>query len=97
MATGETGDGRETGETRHNNSPPTKKLRLRLGWGRGGVRVGLRLRLGWGRAIMPLLVVEYDFLSHDLIECEFKFSNVVFLYPLLSYSFIIPLQLQSDY
>ena len=26
-------------ETRHNNSPPTKKLRLRLSWGRGGVRV----------------------------------------------------------
>ena len=28
---------REKGETRHYNSPPTKKLRLRLGWGRGGV------------------------------------------------------------
>ena len=44
--TGETGDG-----TGHNNSPPTKSLRLRLGWGRGGVEVGLRLRLGWGSAI----------------------------------------------
>ena len=33
-------DERETGEKRHNNSPPTKKLRLRLGWGRGGVGVG---------------------------------------------------------
>ena len=42
-------------------------------------------------------LVEYDFLSHDLIECEFQFSNVVFMYQLLSYSFIIPLQLQSDY
>ena len=28
-------------ETRHNNSPPTKNLRLRLGWARGGVEVGL--------------------------------------------------------
>ena len=71
----ERGETRER-ETRHNNSPPTKKLRLRLGWGRGGVRVGLRLRLGWGRAIMPLLVVEYDFLSHDLIECEIKKKSV---------------------
>ena len=43
MATGrETGE-RETGETRHNNSPPTKKLRLRLGWGRGGVEVEVGL------------------------------------------------------
>ena len=32
-------------ETRHNNSPPTKKLRLRLGWGRGGVWV--KVGLGW--------------------------------------------------
>ena len=46
---------------------------------------------------MPLLLVEYDFLSHDLIECEFQFSNVVFMYYLLSYSFIKPLQIQSDY
>ena len=37
--TGETGSERETGETRHNNSPPTKRLRLRLGWGRDGVEV----------------------------------------------------------
>ena len=36
-------------ETRHNNSPPTKKLRLRLGWGRGGV--GVKVGLGWGSAI----------------------------------------------
>ena len=36
--TGETGDG-----TRHNNSPPTKRLRLRLGWGRGGVEVEVGL------------------------------------------------------
>ena len=28
-----------------------------------------------------------DFLSHDLIEWEFQFSNVVFLYQLLSYRF----------
>ena len=43
---GETGE-REMGEreTRHNNSPPTKKLRLRLGWGRGGVWV--KVGLGW--------------------------------------------------
>ena len=38
---------RDGGETRHNNSPPTKGLRLRLGWDRGGVEVGL----GWGSAI----------------------------------------------
>ena len=48
---GETGDGRERErerETRHNRSPPTKKLRLRLDWGRGGmVEVGV----GWGSAI----------------------------------------------
>ena len=30
--------------TRHNNSPPTKRLRLRLGWGRGGVEVEVGLR-----------------------------------------------------
>ena len=42
-------------------------------------------------------LVEYDFISHDLIECEFQFSNVVFMYYLLSYSFIKPLQIQSDY
>ena len=41
---------RETRETKHNNSPPTKKLRLRLGWGRAGVRV--ELGLGWGSAIL---------------------------------------------
>ena len=41
-------------ETRHNNSPPTKRPRLRLGWGRGRVEVGLRLRLGWGSAITSL-------------------------------------------
>ena len=42
------GDGIETRwETRHNNSPPTKKLRL--GWGRGGVWV--EVGLGWGSAI----------------------------------------------
>ena len=34
---------RERRETRHNNSPPTKKLRLRLSWGRGGARV----EVGW--------------------------------------------------
>ena len=39
----------ERQETRHNNSPPTKKLRLRLGWGRGGVWV--EVGLGWGSAI----------------------------------------------
>ena len=33
-------------------------------------------------------LVEYDFLSHDLIECEFQFSNVVFMYQLLSYSLV---------
>ena len=50
---GETGrDERdERRETRHNNSPPTKKLRLRLGWGRGGVWV--KVGLGWGSAIEP--------------------------------------------
>ena len=42
---------REKGETRrdgtrHNSSPPTKRLRLRLGLVRGGVGVGLRLGLG---------------------------------------------------
>ena len=42
-------------------------------------------------------LVGYDFISHDLIECEFQFSNVVFMYYLLSYSFIQPLQIQSDY
>ena len=43
---------RERRETRHNISPPTKKLRLRLGWGRGGVWV--EVGLGWGSAIMKL-------------------------------------------
>ena len=33
----------ERRETRHNNSPPTKKLMLRLGWGRGGVEVEVGL------------------------------------------------------
>ena len=28
---------------RHNNSPPTKRLRLRLGWGRVGVEVEVGL------------------------------------------------------
>ena len=35
-------DGRERRERDgigHNNSPPTKRLRLRLAWGRGGVEV----------------------------------------------------------
>ena len=51
-----TGDGREKRrETRHNNSPPTKKLRLRLGWGRG--RVWVEVGLGWGSAINPLVVI----------------------------------------
>ena len=42
---------RETREREkwHNNSPPTKRLRLRLGWDR--VRIGQRLRLGYGSAI----------------------------------------------
>ena len=35
----ESGDGRDG--TRHNNSPPTKRLMLRLGWYRDGVEVGL--------------------------------------------------------
>ena len=35
----------ETGETRHDNSPPTKNVRVRLGWGRGGVWV--EVGLGW--------------------------------------------------
>ena len=45
----ETRDKRERWETRHNNSLPTKKLRLRLGWGRGGVWV--KVGLGWGSVI----------------------------------------------
>ena len=49
--TGETGDRRET---RYNNSPPTKKLRLRLGWGRGGVWV--KVGLGWGSATVRKMV-----------------------------------------
>ena len=40
---------RDERETRHNNSPPTKKLKLRLGWGRGWV--GVKVGLGWGSAI----------------------------------------------
>ena len=47
---------RETGErdgTQDNNSPQTKKLRLRLGWGRGGVWV--EVRLGWGSANANLM------------------------------------------
>ena len=46
---------RERRETRHNSSPPTKKLRLRLGWGRG--RVWVEVGLGWGSAINPLVVI----------------------------------------
>ena len=34
---------RDERETRHNNTPPTKKLRLRLGWVRGRVEVGVGL------------------------------------------------------
>ena len=41
---------RERQETRHNNSPPTKKLRLRLGWSMDGVWV--KVGLGWGSAII---------------------------------------------
>ena len=52
---GRDGRERERRETRHNNSPPTKKLRLRLGWGRGGVWV--KVGLGWGSAIF----YEYNF------------------------------------
>ena len=44
----ETGDGRvrQERETRHNNSPPTKKLRSRLGWDKGGVEVEVEVGLG---------------------------------------------------
>ena len=45
--TRETRETRDERETRHNNSPPTKKLRLRLGLGGVVVTVGL----GWGSAI----------------------------------------------
>ena len=53
VETGETGDRRRERETRHNNSPPTKKLRLRLGWSTGGVWV--EVRLGWGSANANLM------------------------------------------
>ena len=43
---------RDERETRHDKSPQTKRLRLRLGWGRGEVEVGFRLRLGWGSEIV---------------------------------------------